>query len=106
MSKSYPIREKLTKTFLMRLPVGAFLASNCYHPMGPNTVSPVFAERVTPLDDREAQWQKIKNAGANGRTCEVHETPESYKRQQQVATQSSNRYPSVVLIEVDDPRRQ
>lgn len=106
MSKSYPIREKLTKTLLRRLPAGVFLVSNCYHPMGPNTVTPVFAESVAPLDDRDEQWQRIKDAGADGRTCEVHKDPESYKLQQQAATQSSNRYPSVVLIEVDDSRQQ
>ena len=105
MDKSYPIRKKLTKTLLMRLPAGVFLVSNCYRPMGPNTVTPVFAEMVSPLDDRKDQWQRIKDTGANGRICEVHKDPESYKLQQQVASQSSNRRPSVVLIEVDDPRQ-
>jgi hypothetical protein len=74
--------------------------------MGIRTVTPVFAERVTPLDDRESQWQRIKDVGANGRTCEIHKDPESFKLQQQVLTQSSERYPNVILLEVDDPRRQ
>jgi hypothetical protein len=90
----------------MRLPAGFFLVSNCYHPIGSNAVTPVFAERIAPLDDRDEQWQRIKDAGADSRTCEVHKDPESYKLQQQTATQDSNGYPSVVLIEIDEPRRQ
>ena len=81
MEKSdFPIRRKLTKKLLMRLPAGVFLVSNCYTPIGYRKVAPVFYEKVRPLDDREDQWQRIKAAGANGRICAVYWDIEDYKR--------------------------
>ena len=50
-----PIRKELTRTLLMRLPTGVFLVSNTQRSIGPNTVTPVFAEKVVPSDDREEQ---------------------------------------------------
>jgi len=75
-----PIRRKLTKALLMRLPTGVFLVSNTQRVIGPNTVTPVFAEKVVPFDDRERQWRRIKECGADGRTCEAHTTSEEYKK--------------------------
>ena len=101
-----PIRQRLTKKLLMKLPTGAFLVSNCYSRVGPDMVTPVFAETVAPLDDREWQWQRIREAGANGRTCEVHNTSEEYKREREYQSKMSKGWPRLVLFEVDDPRRQ
>jgi len=101
-----PIRKKLTKTLLMRLPTGVFLVSNTQRSIGPNTVTPVFAERVVPSDDREEQWLRIKTCGADGRTCEVHSTSEEYKKAREFWTRMSDKWPRLVLLEVDDPRRQ
>ena len=101
-----PIRQKLTKKLLMGLPTSVFVVSNCHRPIGPDMVTPVFAEKVVPLDDREWQWQRIKECGANGRTCEVHKTSEEYKRNREFWTKMSSKWPRLVLFEVDDPRRQ
>jgi len=101
-----PIRQKLTKKLLMRLPAGSFLVSNCHKAIGPNMVTPVFAEKVVSLDDREWQWQRIKERGANGRTCEVYATSEEYKQKQQSWTAMSDRWPRIVILEVDDPRNE
>ena len=101
-----PIRQKLTKKLLMGLPTGVFLVSNCYKVIGPHTVTPVFAEKLVPLDDRERQWQRIKECGANGRTCEVHTTSEEYKRNREIWTKMSSKWPRIVLLEVDDPKPQ
>ena len=101
-----PIRQRLTKKLLMSLPTGAFLVSNCHRSIGIDTVMPLFAERVAPLDDREFQWQRIKQCGANGRTCEAHATSEDFKRQRQIWTATSGKWPRMVLLELDDPRRQ
>ncbi len=105
MDDSFPIQAKLTKKFLMQLPTGVFLVSNCHKSVGYNAVTPVFAEKVTALDDRDTQWQRIKNCSADSRNCVVHKDSESYKRQQEFYTKSSDRWPTVVLFEVDDPRR-
>ena len=101
-----PIRKKLTKTLLMRLPTGVFLVSNTQRSIGPNTVTPVFAEKVVPFDDREWQWRRIKECGADGRTCEVHTTSEEYKKTREVWTKMSDKWPRLVLLEVDDPKPQ
>ena len=106
MDKAFPVYEKLSKKLLMQLPTGVFLVSNCYMPMGHRTVTPVFAERITALDDREAQWERIKDSGANGRNCEIHKNSESYKCQRQALTQSSDKFPAVVLLEIDDYRKE
>ena len=101
-----PIRQKLTKTLLMRLPTGVFLVSNCQRSIGPNTVTPAYAGKVVPLDDREWQWQQIKNCGADGRTCEVHTTSEEYKKTREFWTKMSDKWPRIVILEVDEPRGQ
>ena len=101
-----PIRQKLTKRLLMRLPTGAFLVSNCQRSIGPNTVTPAFAAKVVPPDDRERQWQQIKNCGADGRTCEVHTTSEEYKKAREFWTKMSDKWPRIVIIEVDEPGGQ
>ena len=80
MEQKFPIHQKLTKQFLMRLPTGVFLVSNCYKPVGPNAVTPTFYEKVVPLDDRESQWQRIKVCQADSRTCVVHKDSEEYKK--------------------------
>ena len=75
------------------------MVSNCYTPIGPDAVTPAFAEKVVPLDDREWQWQRIKERGVDGRTCEVHITPEEYKKKQALWTRTSDRWPRIVILE-------
>ena len=71
-----PIKtEKLTKRFLMELPEGVYLVSNVYEQKG----KPAFAEKVTPLSERNKQWQKIVNARANHRLCDVYKTKKDYE---------------------------
>ena len=62
---------KLTKKFLMSLPKGIYLMSNL---VGQDRDS-VFREYVlSPLSEREKQWQKIKLAGADSRLCRLFKT--------------------------------
>ena len=71
-----PIKtKKLTKRFLMELPEGVYLVSNVYEQKG----KPAFAEKVTPLSERNKQWQKIVNARANHRLCDVFKTNKDYE---------------------------
>jgi hypothetical protein len=62
---------KLTKKFLMSLPNGIYLMSNM---VGTDRDS-VFREYVlSPLSEREKQWQRIKLAGADSRLCRLFKT--------------------------------
>jgi len=70
---------KLTKELLMSLPTGVRLTSNVYKPSDGMSV-PLFAEFVAPPDDREAQWQRIRAEGMNGKTCRVFESRVAYEQ--------------------------
>jgi len=59
-------RGKLTKRLLISLPEGAYVASNIVC-----SGKPVFAVRLTALNEREAQWIAAVEAGAAQRTCNV-----------------------------------
>lgn len=67
---------KLTKAFHFALEDGVFLSSNCGDEYG----CPVFAEVVEPKGYRDGQWQRIKNAGADQRQCNVFKDKKSYAR--------------------------
>jgi hypothetical protein len=62
--------HKLTKTFLMALETGTYLASNKFRHGQPER--PVFQERVAELAARPAQWKRIKLAKVDGRVCNVY----------------------------------
>ena len=62
---------RLTRRFLMSLPDGHYLVSNCYDQLRPGQFEPCFAERVAPLAERESQWQRIKNTHADNRGCDL-----------------------------------
>ena len=62
---------KLTRRFLMSLPDGHYLVSNCYDHLGPGRYAPIFAEQTVPVAEREAQWQRIKDAHADSRGCHL-----------------------------------
>ena len=71
-------RAKLTKRLLMDQREGVYIASNQYIPVNPGPAVPTFEGHVARPDDREAQWERIKAAGANGRMCNVYEDPEDH----------------------------
>jgi hypothetical protein len=73
-------RAKLTKRLLMSLPEGVYIASNQWVPATPGPSVPRFAEHVAEPEAREAQWERIKTAGADGRHCNVYETPEDHAK--------------------------
>lgn len=59
---------RLTKKFFMSLPSGIYLISNSPGPDGNST----FGEYViSPIAEREKQWQRIKEVGANNRLCRI-----------------------------------
>lgn len=72
---------KLTKSFFMKQPAGAFLASNI---MGPG-FEPVFAELIESMDARVAQWHRIRAAGANQRACHTFPSLAHFKQWQEQA---------------------
>lgn len=69
------IRTPLTKRFLFQLEEGLYLVSNTLVAAG----QPSFSEVVSPLKMREAQWQRVKAAGANGRLCDVFSSVAEYQ---------------------------
>jgi hypothetical protein len=71
---------KLTKGLLMAQPEGAYLASNAWVPVKPGPDAPCWQGHVAPPEGREAQWNQIKAAGSEGRTCNVYERPEDHTR--------------------------
>lgn len=72
-------REKLTKEFLLTLLKGYYVVSNCYRSVGENKMVPRFQELVSAPQKRIAQWQRVKNAGADGRLCFVYASPDAYQ---------------------------
>jgi hypothetical protein len=75
MKKITPlIREKLSKVLFFQLQEGLYLVSNpCRTPTDPS-----FAEVICPLSTRHAQWQRIKSARVDHRTCMVFKDKESH----------------------------
>lgn len=60
-------RVKLTRKAHKGLPEGSFLMSNVFRDVG----VPSFFEKVSPLSERAAQWQRIEASGVDGRLCMV-----------------------------------
>jgi hypothetical protein len=59
---------RLTKQFLLGLDEGLFLASNTAN----SEMYPLFAQYITkPGAAREMQWEAVKMAGVDQRTCRV-----------------------------------
>jgi hypothetical protein len=65
---------KLTKGFFMAQPEGAYLASNAWVPVTPGPPVYTYQGHVAPPEAREAQWEQIKAAGGQGRTCNIYES--------------------------------
>lgn len=63
MDTKYQAPTKLTKAALMGLDRGLWISSNCWNGAG----YPIYAARVAPMKDREAQWADIKSAEADRR---------------------------------------
>ena len=75
LAASYNIAPaKLTLRFLLSLPDGYVIASNCW--AGPQ--KPAFADFVAPADSRKDQWKQIVAAGAAQRTCHVFRSNHEY----------------------------
>jgi len=51
------------------------LSANVYEQKG----KPAFAEKVSPPPERNKQWQKIVDARANHRLCDVFKTKKEYE---------------------------
>lgn len=76
MNDDAPLKdEKLSKRLLMGLPSGVFLVSN----VGESPWEHKFAEDVSPIDQREEQWQRIVQARVNHRMCMVFKSRSDYK---------------------------
>jgi len=62
---------RLTKKFLMSLPNGIYLMSNLLGQSG----NSIFGKYIlSPLYEREKQWQRIKRVGANNHLCRLFKT--------------------------------
>ncbi len=71
-----PIKSgKLTKRFFLELKEGLYLVSNIQDGTTRETATPVFAEAVAATEQRDAQRQKIKDLHADGRLCDLFESP-------------------------------
>jgi len=71
-----PLHEKLTKKFFRELPEGYFLMSNVFSDFGVSC----FFEKISSDATRDDQWQRIKAAHADQRTCYVFKYRASCKR--------------------------
>lgn len=74
---------KLSKAFFMNLPTGSFVAS---HDIKGN-FEPLFAEPIEELENRLAQWNRIRAAGVNHRACHVFPGHAHFKEWQQQAVE-------------------
>ena len=66
---------KLKRSFLMQLEEGNFLSSGKYSISG----KPSYAEEVSPLPERQMQWERIVQVSADRRNCLVFRERESYE---------------------------
>ena len=62
---------KLTKRQLFSVPYGVAIVTNTIAAKVGDYMQITFCEKVAPLDDREYQWERIKQAGAAGKTFSV-----------------------------------
>ena len=76
----YKCQRKLSKKYLMSLPKGVYLVSNCYKVLQPGLFAPSFSEYVRPLKERNAQWDRVKAAGADHRLCITYTSMEECRR--------------------------
>ena len=73
--------KNLSKKYLMNLDEGLFVISG----MGHSPTSPIFAEEVTPINEREAQWDRIKKTATNNRKCMIFRDKNDYIKFQKCA---------------------
>ena len=71
-------RARLTKRFLMALPSGCYIVSNCYTMIAANRHVPAFEGAVGERQQRLVQWERIKAERADGRLCIVYPCKEDY----------------------------
>lgn len=57
------MKGKLTKKFFIQLDEGTFIMSNIFD----ENRKPVYAEYISPLSEREAQWKHIIEVSADQR---------------------------------------
>ena len=62
----------------MKLPVGLYIVSNCGERVK-NTYKPIFEEQVAKLEERQKQWERIKQVYADGRLCNIYACAEDYQ---------------------------
>ena len=70
------MRGKLTKKFLMELPVNVYLASNCFIK---KDIS-VYEDKIASVSRRDNQWRKIIEASADQRLCYIFKSKTDYKK--------------------------
>lgn len=70
----------------MELPKGLYLISNRFdpgfrlnHADKVIEIQPIYAETVTPKNQREQQWKEIVKAGVNQRICRIFKTKRHYR---------------------------
>jgi hypothetical protein len=95
--------HKLSKRFLMGLPAGLYLASNCLNEVSPHSHISKFYEYVTPHKERDAQWERIKAAHADGRNCCVYKNVEEYKKFLEDMAKKSAKGTTFRILEIDKP---
>jgi hypothetical protein len=67
--------ERLTKKLLISLTEGKFVASNVWE-----GGVPVFAEHVSPVQEREEQWRRVVAANADQELCEIYPNETAFRQ--------------------------
>ena len=71
--------NKMSKRFLMSLPESAYIVSGVGSKIKGKIV-PEIAEHVLPIEKRELQWKKIKEAWCNNRAFNVFKNKQDWER--------------------------
>lgn len=95
-------RHKLTNKYLLGLPTGVYLVSNCYKKVAPNTSTPIFYEYTEQPAKRISQWERIKTVGADQGLCDVYQSSEEFKKAVEYKTVTYGHYPGIIIFEVDE----
>lgn len=71
-----PLTQRLTKKFLMSLPNKGYIVSNLTDDKGCS----VYDDEVVRVEIRDLQWEKVKQVGADQRTCHVFNSKADFVR--------------------------
>lgn len=95
----YNCHHTLTKKCLMSLPTETYLVSKPCKMIQPDLYTPSFSEYVVSFEERNAQWERIRAAGADNGLCTAYHSIEECRQYLEGLTERLKKYGRFVLYE-------